>query len=274
MFTQLRNPAVVVAFEGWNDAAGAASAALSHVMNRYPTDLLTKIEGDEYYDYQIVRPRVVGTGRNRRTDWPQVLVHITHLATRDLLLVSGPEPNLNWRRLVAEIVSLLRSINPQMVVLLGAMLTDTPHSRPVPVSATCLDPDAAERLGAQPTSYEGPTGITGVLADACHAAGVLEVSLWASVPHYVASPPNPKATLALLSRIEDLLDIAFDLGDLPEEARTWQRGVDELAGDDPDIREYIAGLEDASDNDEMPHASGEAIAAELERYLRRRNRER
>ncbi|MPM51930.1 hypothetical protein SDC9_98682 [bioreactor metagenome] len=150
------------------------------------------------------------------------------------------------------------------------MLTDSPHSRPLPVTGNTSDTGLAKSLGLEPSGYEGPTGITGVLGDACHRAGLREVSLWASVPHYVAAPPNPKATLALLARLEDLLDVALRLDDLPELARAWQRGVDELAAEDTEISEYIESLEAQQDETGLPQATGDSIAREFERYLRRR----
>jgi predicted ATP-grasp superfamily ATP-dependent carboligase len=160
-----------------------------------------------------------------------------------------------------------------MVVTLGALLADSPHTRPVPVSGTSSDAGLSLRLGYEPSTYEGPTGIVGVLQDACAQAGIPAVSLWAAVPHYVAQPPCPKATLALLARIEDLLDVPVPLGDLPEESRAWQIGVDELAAEDDEIAAYVRTLEEAVDTAELPEASGDAIAREFERYLRRRSTE-
>lgn len=273
MSVQLRDPVVLVAFEGWNDAAEAASGVASHIIERYPSELYTEIDGDDYYDYQIVRPRVVGLGTARRLDWPVTRVHLVHLPARDLVVIAGPEPNLHWRAFVAHLVSLMRSIEPRLTVLCGAMLTDSPHTRPVPVQASSPDPDLSGALGLQPTTYEGPTGILGVLADAASRVGLGCVSLWASVPHYVASQPNPKAVLALLNRVEDLLDVAIDAGELTEQVQTWQEAVDRMAAEDPEVSDYVAGLEEAADHDELPQASGEVLAAELERYLRRRDRE-
>lgn len=273
MSVQLRDPAVLVAFEGWNDAAEAASGVAAHIIERYPSELFTEIDGDDYFDYQIVRPKVVGQGADRRLEWPMTRVHIVNLPTRDLVVITGAEPNMHWRRFAAQLVSLMRSLEPRMIVLCGAMLTDSPHTRPVPVQASSADEALTAALGLTPNTYEGPTGILGVLSDAATRLGMGCVSLWASVPHYVASQPNPKAMLALLRRVEDLLDVAIDPGDLAERARTWQEAVDRMAADDPDVSEYVAGLEEAADHDELPQASGDVLAAELERYLRRRDRE-
>ena len=213
---------------------------------------------------------MVETDDGREVVWPSASVRVAHLPERDVLLVSGPEPNLHWQRFCSTLVSAFRSFEPEMVILLGAMLTDSPHSRPLPVTGNTSDTGLAKSLGLEPSGYEGPTGITGVLGDACHRAGLREVSLWASVPHYVAAPPNPKATLALLARLEDLLDVALRLDDLPELARAWQRGVDELAAEDTEISEYIESLEAQQDETGLPQATGDSIAREFERYLRRR----
>lgn len=271
---QYTRPVVVVAFEGWNDAADAATAVVEHLAETYPTEIVFEIDSDDYYDYQIVRPRVVETDDGREVVWPSASVRVAHLPERDVLLVSGPEPNLHWQRFCSTLVSAFRSFEPEMVILLGAMLTDSPHSRPLPVTGNTSDTGLAKSLGLEPSGYEGPTGITGVLGDACHRAGLREVSLWASVPHYVAAPPNPKATLALLARLEDLLDVALRLDDLPELARAWQRGVDELAAEDTEISEYIESLEAQQDETGLPQATGDSIAREFERYLRRRGTDR
>jgi predicted ATP-grasp superfamily ATP-dependent carboligase len=198
-------------------------------------------------------------------------VLVAELPERDVVLIGGPEPNYHWRDYTARLMSLLRTVRPELVVLLGALLTDTPHSRPVPVSATASNPRVAEELGLDLSTYEGPTGILGVLAAECDQLGLTVVSLWASVPHYVAEPPNPKAALALLTRLEDVLNTPLETGELPEDAENWETQVNELVSDDPDIANYIAALEERRD-EETPAATGDTIAAEFERYLRRRNR--
>lgn len=267
---KLRRPVVIAAFEGWNDAADSASAVIEHIADAYPTEHLFELDSDDYYDYQSSRPRVVQVDGLREVIWPATELRIAHLPGRDVILVSGPEPNMRWQQFCGALVSAFRSLEPELIVLLGAMLTDAPHTRPLPVSGTCADPGLARTLGLEPSNYEGPTGITGVLADQCRRAGFREVSLWVSVPHYVAAPPNPKATLALLTRVEDLLDLALELGELPEQARAWQRGIDELAAEDSDFSEYIGQLEAQQDEGELPETTGDSIAAEFQRYLRRR----
>ena len=178
---------------------------------------------------------------------------------------------MRWRGFCAELVAIAEQLHVETVITLGALLADSPHTRPVPVSGTASDPQTATDLGLEPSRYEGPTGIVGVLQDASTQAGLRSLSFWAAVPHYVASPPCPKATIALLRRVEDLLDIPVPLDDLPERARAWEQQVDELAAEDSDVAEYIATLEEREPATDLPEASGEAIAKEFERYLRRRD---
>lgn len=265
----LRRPVVVVAFEGWNDASDAASEALSQLAAVYDASVVDEIDSEEYYDYTTARPMITKDETGRHIEWPAVEISVAHMPSRDLVLVIGPEPNLRWRSFANLLVSALRSVNPDLVVLLGAMLTDAPHSRPTPVSVTTGDRRWVTRLGLDESDYEGPTGVLGVLSEYCSRAGMPNVSIWASVPHYVANPPNPKATLALLLRLEDLLDEAVDVGDLPDQAREWEKSVNELVGEDPDIREYVEHLEVQSDEDKPQMISGDVIAAEFQRYLRR-----
>jgi len=269
---ELRNPAVVAAFGGWNDAGDAASGVIDHLADHYEARLEFSFDPEDYYDFQVNRPtaRMVKPGE-RIIEWPTTEVLVANLPERDLVLIGGPEPNYHWRDYSNRLMSMLRTVRPEIVVLLGALLTDAPHSRPVPVAATAGSTAVAEELGLDVSSYEGPSGIVGVLANECTTAGYPTVSLWASVPHYVAEPPNPKATLALLARLEDVLNTPLETGDLPESAATWEAQVNDLIADDPDIATYIAALEERRD-EETPTPSGDSIAAEFERYLKRRNR--
>jgi len=269
----LVNPVMLCAFEGWNDAGDAASGAVLHLEEVWSATEVAEIDPEDYYDFQVNRPEVVIEDGKRQIVWPSTRLSVARipLATRDVVLVHGIEPSMRWRTFTAELLGAARDLGVEMVVTLGALLADTPHTRPVPVSGTSSDPEIALRMGYEPSTYEGPTGIVGVLQDACATAGIPAVSLWAAVPHYVAQPPCPKATLALLGRIEDLLDVPVPLGDLPEESKAWQIGVDELAGEDDEIAAYVRTLEEAVDTAELPEASGDAIAREFERYLRRRN---
>ncbi|SER54119.1 PAC2 family protein [Propionibacterium cyclohexanicum] len=267
----LRRPVVIAAFEGWNDAGDAATEVINHLAQTHPTELVWELDSEDYYDFQTTRPRVELTEEGRTLRWPSTRVSVCHLNHRDAVLVAGPEPNLRWRSYCAALISAFRTIDPSQVILLGAMLTDTPHTRPLPVSAASTDEHMTSGLGMERSSYEGPTGIVGVLAESCRAAHLQCVTLWASVPHYVASPPNPKATLALLTRVEDVIDEVLDPGELPDLTKAWQRGVDELAQDDPDIAEYIQGLEQEQDSEGLPDTTGDSLAAEFQRYLRRRD---
>jgi predicted ATP-grasp superfamily ATP-dependent carboligase len=269
---ELVDPVMLCAFEGWNDAGDAASGAVLHLEDVWTATQIAEFDPEDYYDYQVNRPEIVFDEGARSIVWPTTRISVARipLATRDVVLVHGIEPSMRWRQFSAELLGAARDLGVEMVVTLGALLADTPHTRPVPVSGTSGDLALAERLGYEPSTYEGPTGIVGVLQDACATAGIPAVSLWAAVPHYVAQPPCPKATLALLARIEDLLDVPVPLGYLPEESRAWQIGVDELAAEDEEITAYVRQLEEAVDTADLPEASGDAIAREFERYLRRR----
>ena len=268
----LRRPVLIAAFEGWNDAGDAASGAVEHLEHEWDGERVAAIDPDEYYDFQVNRPTVsLVDGVTRRITWPTTRVAVCRLpdADRDVVLVRGLEPNMRWRGFCEELLAIAGQLGVELVVTLGALLADSPHTRPVPVSGTASDRATMEALGLERSRYEGPTGIVGVFQDLCAQAGLAAISFWAAVPHYVAQPPCPKATLALLRRVEDLLDLPVPLGDLPERARAWERSVDELAAEDSEVAEYIASLEQREPEVDLPEASGEAIAKEFERYLRR-----
>ncbi|MDN5726016.1 MAG: PAC2 family protein [Propionibacteriales bacterium] len=268
----LVDPIVVAAFSGWSDAGVAASHAVEHLLAVCNADTLFELDPDDFYDFQVNRPIISReTPTDSVLDWPTTSVSVGRLGGRDVVLIEGPEPNFRWRAFINQLMSALRSVEPAMVLVLGAVLADTPHSRPIPVDGTAGDLLLAEKLGLDASTYEGPTGIVGLFAKACTDAGHPTVSLWAAVPHYVSQSPCPKATLALVRRLEDLLDAPIEQGDLPELSRAWERGVAELASDDAEIAEYVAGLEQEQDESDLPQASGDAIAAEFMRYLRRRD---
>lgn len=270
---KLTSPVIIAAFEGWNDAGEAASGVINHLSVAWQAAPIGAIDPEDYYDFQVTRPVTeVADGRTERLIWPTTrLLKAKQDATkRDLLLVQGIEPNMRWRGFCSELVESFTTLGAELVLLLGALLADSPHTRPVPVTAAASDPALAADLRAEPVDYKGPTGIVGVLQHACADAGIPAVSLWASVPHYVAQPPCPKATLALIRGVEDVLDVSLPLADLPAEARAWERGVDELAEQDTEVAEYVRTLEEAKDATDLPEASGDAIAREFERYLRRR----
>ncbi|MGW1193218.1 PAC2 family protein [Streptomyces sp. NPDC002559] len=271
---ELIDPVMVAAFEGWNDAGDAASTAVAHLEREWKGEVFAALDAEDYYDFQVNRPTVWLDGGVRKITWPTTRLSVVRVGgekPRDLVLVRGIEPSMRWRSFCNEILGFAHELGVEMVVVLGALLGDTPHTRPVPVSGVTSDPDLARTMDLEETRYEGPTGIVGILQEACTHAGVPAVSLWAAVPHYVSQPPNPKATLALLNRLEDLLGLRIPLGELPEDARAWQLGVDQLAAEDSEVAEYVQTLEEARDTAELPEASGEAIAREFERYLRRRD---
>ncbi|TCN38089.1 proteasome assembly chaperone (PAC2) family protein [Kribbella orskensis] len=273
----LRDPVVIAAFEGWNDAAEAATGAVDHLIEEWDAELVTAIDPEDYYDFQVNRPQVNFDDEGiRRLTWPTTRVFLARPedTDRDVLLIRGIEPNMRWRGFCRELLELVDESNAQLVVVLGALLADSPHTRPIPVTASSSDPELTASWSLEPSTYEGPTGITGVFADLCSTLGVPSVSIWAAIPHYIAGTPCPKASLALLGKVEALLDLPIPEGDLPEMARAWQRGADELSEEDPEVAEYVASLEEQRDTTDLPEASGDAIAAEFERYLRRRNTDR
>lgn len=274
----LTNPVVVAAFEGWNDAGDAATDAVEHLELVWDAEQLTEIGPDDYYDFQVNRPTVsLVDGVTRRITWPTTRFSVCRPpgAEFDVVLIRGIEPNMRWREFCAELLAVLNEIGVQHVVTLGALLSDTPHTRATQVSGTAYDAESAARYGLENSRYEGPTGIVGVLQDACVGIGIPAISFWAGVPHYVSQPPNPKATLALLHAVEEVLDIPVPLGELPQQADEWQKLVDEMAAEDDEVTEYIRNLEerdDEIDRSELKATSGDAIAREFERYLRRRDR--
>ena len=271
---ELVDPIVIAAFEGWNDAGDSASAVVDHLLAVWDATVVGAIDPEDFYDFQVNRPHV---GRDAegmpKITWPSTQIAIASPPDldRDIILVRGIEPNMRWRQFCAELLAACEELDGQMVVTLGALLSDTPHTRPIPVTGTASEPELVDRLKLEQSTYEGPTGIVGIFQDACNRLDMPSVSYWAAVPHYVAQPPCPKATLALIGQLEELLECSIPLGDLPEEARAWERGVDELAQEDDEVAEYVRSLEETRDTADLPEASGEAIAREFERYLKRRD---
>ncbi len=266
---------MICAFEGWNDAAESASGVISHLRDKWNAELLLELDPEEYYDYQVNRPHTYVTDSGERgIVWPGTRIYSAQVPelSRDVVLVAGIEPNIKWPQFIREILGVATELDTNLVLTLGALLSDNPHTRPVPVSATTNDPQMLLELDVERSTYEGPTGIVGAIASACEQFGIPSLSLWASVPHYVGQSPCPKASLALVTKIEELLDLPIPLGDLTEDARAWEAGVNELARDDEEIADYVAQLEEEQDTAELPEASGDAIAKEFERYLRRRER--
>jgi proteasome assembly chaperone (PAC2) family protein len=272
---RLVDPVLIAAFEGWNDAGEAASTALEHLELSWDAEPLVSIDPEEYYDFQVTRPHVRHAGGvTRKIEWQTTRLSVATLpgTDRHVVLVNGIEPNLRWRTFCAELLGYVEKLGVTKVITLGALLTDTPHTRPTPVSGISYDVSSAGDLQVEPSSYQGPTGIVGVFQNACVEAGIPAVSFWAAVPHYVSQARVPKAAVALLHRVEELLDVEVPLGGLPEQAEEWERTVSEMAEADDEVREYVRQLEEQAeaDADVLPEADGDAIAADFERYLRRR----
>jgi predicted ATP-grasp superfamily ATP-dependent carboligase len=274
----LRAPALVCAFTGWNDAGDAASAALQFLGASLGATRFARIDPDDFFDFHATRPKVTLTdGRTRRIEWPEVEIYAARVprAPRDLVLLQGAEPSMRWRGFCRLVVDLAEALGTQLVVTMGALLADVPHSRPVPITGLSSDDALVERLGLQPTSYEGPTGIVGVLHAACQEAGVPTASLWASVPHYVAAAPNPKAALALVRKLESLVGVSVDAEELERSAADYERQVSLAVQSDPDVQAFVERLERAAAEEEDEIASrdlpsGDVLAREFQRFLRQR----
>jgi predicted ATP-grasp superfamily ATP-dependent carboligase len=281
----LRAPAMVCAFQGWNDAGDAASSAVSFLASALDARRFARIDSEEFYDFQANRPSIrfgeddgakLGA---REVKWPTVEIFEASAprAPRDLVLVQGVEPSMRWRAFTTHMVDLAEALGVQVVVTMGALLGDVPHTRPVAMTGHASDAALLERLGIQPSSYEGPTGIVGVLHTACAQAGLPSASLWAAVPHYVAAASNPKAALALLRRIEVLIGVSVDVSELETSAADYERQVGMAVRSDPDIQAFVERLEQAADSEEqsIPEdvPSGDILASEFQRFLRQRGRD-
>ena len=270
---ELDDPVVVVAFEGWNDAGDAATDAVEHLELIWDADLLAALDPEDYYDFQVNRPTVsLVDGVTRRIEWPTTRISVTKPpgSDRHVVLIRGIEPNMRWRSFCDELVELCQDLGVTTVVALGALLADTPHTRPTPVTGSAYDDESARAYGLETSRYEGPTGILGVFQDACVQAGLPAIGFWAAVPHYVSQPPSPRATVALLQRVEEVLEIPVPLGALPAQADEWVKTVDEMAQEDAEVVEYVRSLEERAAETDLSQASGDQIAREFERYLRRR----
>jgi predicted ATP-grasp superfamily ATP-dependent carboligase len=277
----LRAPALVCAFRGWNDAGDAASAALSFVGSSLGARRFAHIDPEEFYDFQATRPTIrLSDGQTREIIWPAVEIYEAPAprAPRDLILLQGPEPSMRWRSFTSLVIDLAEALGAQIVITLGALLADVPHSRPTSISGIASDPGLMEHAGLSGSSYEGPTGIVGVLHHACASAGLPSASLWASVPHYVAAAPNPKAALALVRKLEVLCGVSVDASELESAAVDYDRQVSLAVQSDPDIQAFVERLERAAESEEQPLSpddlpSGDLIAREFQRFLRQHGRE-
>src|SRR6202163_4552799 len=276
----LRAPAMVCAFQGWNDAGDAASSAVSFMASALEARRFARLDSEEFYDFQANRPCIRFSEPNRREiAWPTVEVFEAPAprASRDLVLVQGVEPSMRWRAFSSHLVDLAEALGVQVVVSLGALLGDVPHTRPVAMTGFASDPSLVERVGMQTSTYEGPTGIVGVLHSACVEAGLPSASLWAGVPHYVAAATNPKAALALLRKVEGLIGVSVDVSDLELAATDYERQVGLAVQSDPDIQAFVERLEQAAQSEaqsapeDVP--SGDILAREFQRFLRQRGRE-
>jgi predicted ATP-grasp superfamily ATP-dependent carboligase len=275
---KLDQPVLICSFKGWNDGGEAASVATRYLIERWHGRPLAYLDPEEFFDFQVSRPTVrLEAGVTRVIEWPRGEFFVTSAAGRDVVLFTSGEPNVRWKTFVKEIIGTGKELGSTMLVTLGAFLTDVPHSRDVPVVGSAHSEETAEQLRLTRSQYEGPTGIVGVLHDASNRAGLPSVSLWAAVPHYLPTGPNPKASLALVQRVRELLDVPVDTAPLEAAVTRWEEGVSRLVEGSEELGEYITRLEAAADGgkgedgdeaDELRPTSGEAIAAELERYLR------
>lgn len=269
-------PVLLVAFEGWNDAGEAASSAVRMIRDQLDLVPRLEFEPEDYFDYQFNRPVAVFDEEGARVlQWPSIALwgprEPAPEASGDIHVLLGTEPSRGWKTFAAEVVDALEAAEISGVIFLGAMLADVPHTRPISVFTSSENAEVRARYDLERSTYEGPVGILSVLADAAERSGIPTIAIWASVPHYVHNAPSPKATLALIERVEEFIGVPIDRGTLVEDAAAWEDGIDALADDDDDMRAYIAQLEQARDTVDSPEASGEAIAKEFERYLRRRN---
>jgi hypothetical protein len=268
----LRSPVAIAAFEGWNDAADSSTAAIEHLEQVWSSKTVSELDPEEFYDFQVNRPTVTLTdGGGRRIVWPTTRFAVASPpgADFDVVLIRGIEPSTRWRSFCAEVLELCHSLEVSKVVLLGALLADVPYARSLPISGSASDRGDIERFGLTVTKYEGPTGIVGVLHDACRTAELEALSFWVHVPHYANNPPCPKATLGLLHRIEEALDIQVPMADLPEESAKWEERLRSAAEQDAELADYVRELEERAGEDLSPQ-SGDEIAQQIERYLRRR----
>jgi proteasome assembly chaperone (PAC2) family protein len=280
--TGLRAPAMVCAFQGWNDAGDAASTAVSFMSTALSASRFAQIEAEEFYDFQANRPRIsISDEGAREIEWPGVEISAASVprAPRDLVFVQGIEPSLRWRTFSSLIVELAEALGVQMVITLGALLADVPHTRPVTMTGFASDAALLERMGASsPGRYEGPTGIIGVLHGIASEASLPAMSLWASIPHYVAAAPSPKAALALVRRLENVVGVSVDASELEAAASNYERQVSLAVASDPDVQAFVERLEHDAESEEEPLGpddlpSGELIAKDFQRFLRQRGGE-
>ena len=275
---ELRRPILLAAFRGWNDGGQGASLGGGYLAKQWSAERFAEIDAEEFFDFQAARPHVsLVDGLTRKIEWPDNGFFHAAIpgADRDIVILLGMEPNLRWRTFAGLVVGLAQDLGVELVVTLGSLLADVPHTRPAPVTAAASDAALVEELGLEPSRYEGPTGIVGVMLDACREAGIPSVSLWAAVPHYVSLAPSPRAALSLCTRFGELIEADIDVSELEQAATEYSEQVSEAVSSDPETAAYVEELERRVDmlDDAEDLPSGDSLAAELTRYLRERDEE-
>lgn len=271
---------MLIAFSGWSDAGEASTGVLTHLISELSSldelapKVIAELDSEEYYDFQVARPLIfIDESMVRNLTWPgvQIIALRNPTGDRDFVIVRGVEPSMRWKSFSSELLDLADDLEVSLVISLGSMLADTPHTRAIPVSGTGAHPDIAAKLGVEVSRYEGPTGILAVIQDGCVKRGIDAVALWAALPHYANGTPSPKATLALVNALEDFLEVSLPQGSLPDASVEWETAVNQMVSEDSDIEEYIKGLEESKDASEISDNSGEELAREVERFLRRQS---
>ena len=265
---------MLIAFTGWNDAGESASHLISHLLDESESTVIAEFEPEDFYDFQVNRPAIkLDDNGAREIIWPTTKVFRATLtgSSKEFLLVLGAEPSMRWKSFSSELLDIADDYEVDLLVMFGGLLADVPHSRPITVSATATDPALAKELGVEPSQYEGITGILGVIGDEARRREMKALSLWAAVPHYVSTTPSPKATLALIEALEEQLGFSLPQGNLAERAALWESSVDRMAAEDSEVGDYVRELERNKDDDELREATGDSIAKEVERFLRRQD---
>jgi predicted ATP-grasp superfamily ATP-dependent carboligase len=275
---ELTRPVLIAAFRGWNDGAQAASLAAGYLAKTWEAERFAHVDPEEFFDFQATRPHVsLEGGMTRKIDWPETAFYHTRPDgfDRDIVLLLGIEPNLRWRTFTQLVVDLVRELGVEMMITLGALLADVPHTRPSPVTGSASDPELVQQLGLSESRYEGPTGIVGVLHDACREAEIPSASLWVAVPHYVSLTPSPRAAVALCERLGSMIGLDVDVSELEEAAQSYEEQVSEAVASDEETAAYVEELEQRVDSleDSPDLPSGDALAAELTRFLREREQD-
>jgi proteasome assembly chaperone (PAC2) family protein len=277
----LERPVLIGAFRGWSDGGQAATLAAGYLARLWEADKFADIDPELFVDFQATRPQVsLDEGQTRRIDWPENTFYRARIpgSNRDAVLLVGVEPNYRWRTFSELVAELANDLGIELVVMLGALLADVPHTRPAPITGAATDPKLVDELGLQLSRYEGPTGIVGVLLDAFRRASIPSVSLWAAVPHYVSLAPSPRAARGLCERLSGVLGVQVDVGELAEAESSYVEQVSEAVASDSETAAYVEELEQRADSlDWLEESgglpSGEALAAEIARFLRERERD-